>query len=209
MLLEYNVKLFIQADFFLLSRLKDQTLKHLQEMFCLDTIDFFRHKVTTFDGDCQYTAAPEASWSTDEAKKILSDLCKAVRLAYSVLTARDLHKTVTAFTLCLRSQINAATLKRLFKDVPAFQADVNKVTLALLFNNDFGDQMALRNLEERAKVFVESEAVQCSWCEGSLTLDTTFFVCPLPNSGFMWCEDCAQKGYTNLTEKLIEALPID
>lgn len=199
------MKLYIQADYFLLSRLKDQALKRLKAGFCSDAIGYFRYLV--FETDNATYDVVDGSWAESKAQSILEDFHKAVKLAYSVLTARDLHKTVTAFTLCLRGRIDIAILEGLFKDVPEFGADFHNIITALLFDEEFRGQLGSRTLPDKALSCDQVDI--CCRCLAELGNLDDFFVSPLPDGDDKWCGRCAHFGYADLIGRLIQRMPID
>lgn len=205
--LERHVQLYIQADYFLLSRLKDWALKRLKADFCSDAIRCFRYLVIGHY-KAPYSAI-DNSWGAGDVKIILEDFFRAVRLAYSVLTARDLHKAVTAFALCLRRRIDIAVLEELFKDIPEFRADFDTTLTALLFDAEFGNRLGSRALLDKAQSCVTADTDNCRECSAKLKDSYYVFVNPLPDRDDKWCKNCAQTGFTVLVEDLIHNMPIE
>lgn len=203
--------LYIQADFFLLVPLCVDLLRRLKEGFCESITEHF-----CFDVKEPMDALQEYFWvglsRTEISKRslpgLLEDLYNAARLAYSVRTARDLHRTIIAFTLCLRTEIEIADLEDLSKDLPDFQADLQKVTMAMLFDDELGAWAGAKCLYKKALHRFEAARRVCVLCGAAFKFGGLLFVTPLPDADDTWCKNCAQEGFSTLIKDLFAAMPL-
>lgn len=207
------MQLFIQADFFLLLPLRERLLRRLEENFCQSVTEHFCFDLRdpkNVDGPACVRLCP-TKVSKRSLPGLLEDLHNAVRLAYSIQTARDLHKTIIAFTLCLRDRMDIADLQEVLEDVPEFQVDLYKVTLALFFDRYFMSEAGLKSVNDKIIDHFEAADTVCSKpsCNTALKAGRSLVVNPLPDADERWCKQCAQRCFACLIQDLVFTMPLD
>lgn len=210
---EDTVQLFIQADFFLLAPLCATLLRRLEEQFCQSVMEHFCFDLKgpkNVDGLIRARLCPKRV-SERSLPGLLEDLHNAIRLAYSIRTARDLHKTIIAFTLCLRDRMNIADLQDVLSDVPQFQVDLHKVTLALFFDREFMSEAGSKSVNQKAVDLFEAAENVCSKpiCETVFKAGGSLVLNPFPDADERWCKQCAQECFACLVHDLVLMMPLD
>ncbi|KAJ4387648.1 hypothetical protein N0V93_008245 [Gnomoniopsis smithogilvyi] len=204
--LKSNAQLFIQADYFLLSQLQDDSLGRLKAGFCKGASQLCS-LLLAWRSDKDIQPVMETAYtSTHNFEKFQEDLCQAVKLAYSVRTVRELHKTVIAFVIFMRDQISTPKLEKLTNDVPEFEADLQKTLLAVSFDRNFRAQVGLKTRQETARARHTTRRPLCHVCK--LYQPRLLVTDPLPEVEVLWCKPCSAKGLAELLDKLVQAMPL-
>lgn len=180
------MQLWIYADYFLMTDLKSDALKRLGVNFASVARDLCTFETNVTDITGQHPRLN--SWASKNLEAITACLVNAIKIAYTIDTARDLHYTVTAMVLMMRGSMPEQAVLELCKDVPDFNSDLSQALVAHYFSKKRCDlQMPLMadGLSSDHKTALRSQV--CGSCSKKLGPMPTLVVVDPVTVGSWWC----------------------